>query len=173
MQSYHNLRDKAASLRHTQTTRRRARMTARLTGKMPRRVCNGCRGDFQKDPGPVLIDWAWKRIAKFDEELLCHKCVVRRMGAPLMWYHILDCPWNTHFAMVFGLFDFMEPRCWWRGPSAFRVWCYGSYVYDREAMVRAAFADKTTMVDRDAIFLPEPEPGAPSVGYATGGTYRG
>lgn len=172
MQSVHNITNMTLTRRREKAQGARFVFVMRL-GRLPRIRCDGCKCDFEKDPGPVLYDRFWKRIAR-DHELLCHQCVVKRLGTPLMWWHILDCPWNTTFFQddVFSRM-FGKPRNWWRGPSAFRVRNYGRYVYDEATMVRAAYGDAVSMVEGNGLFEEPSEPGAPSGGYATGGTYRG
>lgn len=113
------------------------RIHLRLIGTPARRlVCTGCGGDFEKDPGPVLYDKVWSRIAN-RRELLCHQCVMKRLPNLSVFYHVINCPWNIDFIDPFVIARFGPTgRCWWRGPSAMRIRTYGSYVYDRAAVVR-------------------------------------
>lgn len=152
MQHIANFRNVNLSRQRARKDRARFYFQIRMGRKAPL-MCDGCGGDFERDPGPVLYDRFWKRISRWDEERLCHKCVVKRLGPIRMWYHILDCPWNTNF-MDPGLMNMFGStgRCWWRGPSAMRIRHYGTYVYDEAAMVRIAFDRETALVAGDELF---------------------
>ena len=56
--------------------------------------CDQCGADYDKNPGPMLYDKVWKRIAK-KLERLCDSCIRRRLGRPILsWYDCTDCPFN-------------------------------------------------------------------------------
>jgi hypothetical protein len=124
------------------------RVHRRLRTRPDRMICTGCHGDFEADPGPVLYDKVWARIAG-RLELLCHRCVCKRIRLHV-WYHVKNCPWNTDFYDPFTISRFgPSGRCWWRGPSAFRMRNYGTYVYDEAAVVRLVAAYEASLVEGD------------------------
>jgi hypothetical protein len=153
VQSRHAFRNYNLARQRAQKEGVRFRMQLRLgtwRGRVMR--CDGCKGNFENDPGPVLYDHFWKRICRFDEERLCHRCTMRRLGPIKMWYHALGCPWNTTFMSPHNvMLDGIRMRCWWRGPSTFRLRNYGTYVYDEDAVVQLAVAHEDEMVARDRL----------------------
>lgn len=166
MQSLHMYRNPIVSRRLAARVRSRVVFQIRIKTFGHRITkCDCCGGNFELDPGPVLFDRFWKRISDFDEQRLCHQCVVKRLGIVHMWYHIVNCPWNTAFMDPRGMVWFGPPgRCWWRGPSAFRVRNYGSYVYDESAVARFAHRREAAMVARDELLEEAAEHGPPCDG---------
>lgn len=63
--------------------------------------CHDCGLPWRDDPGPMLQDVVWLRIAK-KKELLCHPCTLRRLGRPIALHDLIVCEFNLtmweHFA---------------------------------------------------------------------------
>jgi hypothetical protein len=111
-------------------------------------ICTGCHGDFEADPGPVLYDKVWRRIAEH-REMLCHKCVCKRINLHV-FYHCKNVPWNVDFSDPY-IMTRLGPtgRCWWRGPNEYRLRVYGTYIYDQAAMVRVTTRYTAALVAGD------------------------
>lgn len=70
-----------------------------------RRMLCTCGTRFHDNPGPMLHNHLWERVARYKLELLCDPCVRRRLGRPFTRWDLRDCPFN------FG----PDPN--WRGPA--------------------------------------------------------
>lgn len=66
---------------------------------------------WREDPGPVLHDHLWARIARISREMLCDRCTRRRLGRPYTIRDLKPVPFNYS-----GSF-----WRWWRGRYA-RGW---------------------------------------------------
>jgi hypothetical protein len=146
---HRQLRRNVPYIRASFTKARAGAIHYRITGKaVHRMVCTGCHGDFEADPGPVLYDKVWARIAE-RRELLCHRCVCKRIRVHV-YYHVNNVPWNTDFYDPYMIARLGSTgRCWWRGPDAFRIRNYGTYVYDEAAVVRLTARHSASLVEGD------------------------
>lgn len=57
-----------------------------------------CGANWRTNPGPMLHNHIWNRIAVSKEELLCDNCTRRRLGHPPTRWELRPCPFNTDHA---------------------------------------------------------------------------
>jgi hypothetical protein len=59
-----------------------------------------CGRRWRSDAGPMLINGLWKRIAK-KAELLCDRCVRKRLGRPYrVYWDFRACPFNHEYMLI-------------------------------------------------------------------------
>lgn len=56
-------------------------------------TCDDCGLPWRDNPGPMLQNMVWLRIAK-KKELLCHDCTCKRLGRPVCMHDLVVCEFN-------------------------------------------------------------------------------